>query len=109
MKGKTRGFDPEGSGYDMPRAKAAGMKRSKPKAIGQMKRKAKGHMGSVAPATASQQKRLGLPEGSYVILKGAKHPTFDKAVAGEKKRGSEVVKRGARYYSVPRINRQRDR
>ena len=88
---KVRGFDPEGVGYDMPRAKAAGLKRG-----------ASGHMGSVAPANASQKARFGLPEGSYVILKGAKHPTFDKAVAAEKKRGSEVVKHGARYYSVPK-------
>jgi hypothetical protein len=44
---------------------------------------------------------LGLPEGSFIILKGRNHPTFDKAVAGEMKRGSVVKKIFGRYFSIP--------
>jgi hypothetical protein len=93
-KRKKRGFDPEGSDYDYTRAKAAGMGRG-----------ADGHWGSVAPANASQRQRFKLPEDSYVVLKGRSHPTFDLTVKAEERRGSEIVKKGARYYSVPTRNR----
>ena len=87
----SRGFDPEGAGYDYPRAAQAGMVRGADK-----------HMGSVAPASLSQQQRFGLPDGSYVILKGAAHPTFDLAVQADLQRGAEILKHGPRSYSVPR-------
>ena len=99
-RGKTKAktattFDADGSGYDDARAQAAGMK---PQAATGPN---KGHMGSVAPVTADERARLGLPEGSYVMLKGRDHPTWDKAVAAEEARGSKIVKAGDRYYSVP--------
>ena len=61
----------------------------------------KGHMGSVVSATAKQRKDLGLPSEAYLVLKGAKHPTYHKAVAAEKARGFKIVKIGGRYWSVP--------
>lgn len=91
MAERRRGFDPEGDGYDDARAKAAGMKRN-----------AEGKMGSVAPVSESQRRRFNLPPGSYIVLKGRKHETFHKTVATERERGSEIVKHGARYYSVPK-------
>ena len=90
--GKPSGkFDADGSGYDEARASAAGLKRD-----------STGHMGSVAPTTAQEREKLGLPKESYVLLKGKGHETFDKAVAGEEERGFKVVKKGDRYYSVPK-------
>jgi len=80
--GGTAGFDPEGEGYDIDAARAAGMRPDRNR-----------HMGSVAP-TAERD--------IYRMLKGRAHPTWDKGVAGENMRGSEVVKRDdGRYYSVP--------
>ena len=51
-------------------------------------------------------RRHNLPEDSYVILKGAGHESFAATVADENKRGSDVVKRGSRYYSIPRQRNQ---
>lgn len=66
-----------------------------------------GHMGSV---TATPQymrdkyKQFGLPEGeSYVVLKGASHPSHNDLIEGEAERGFEVKKFGDRYFSVPKI------
>jgi hypothetical protein len=86
----TSQFDPSGDGFDYDTALAVGMKRDK-----------SGHMGSVAPATPEQMKAFGLPKGSFVLLKGRKHPTFHKAVEAERARGAEVIQRGGRYFSVP--------
>jgi len=60
-----------------------------------------GHMGSVVETTPAEQSKFNLPRESFLILKGGKHPTFDKAVAGEAARGFKVVKRGSRFFSVP--------
>ena len=90
------GFDAEGNGYDDARARASGMTPA-----GQDAGENAGHMGSVAAVTPEEQQRYGLPPDSYVILKGRSHPTFDKAVAAEQARGSQVVKKGDRYFSVP--------
>jgi hypothetical protein len=60
-----------------------------------------GNWGSVAPASESERKLHGLPEDSYLMLKGAQHPTWHKAVEAEESRGSKIVKYGDRYYSVP--------
>jgi hypothetical protein len=87
-------FDPEGSGYDYNTATAWGMG---PTGTGEDA----GHWGSVAPAPESYARKYNLPDGSYMILKGATHPTFFKAVAAEKARGSVIKKYGDRYFSVP--------
>ena len=91
------GFDPEGSGYDDARARAAGMTPAGAEAGDNA-----GHMGSVAPTTPEERKRHNLPEDSYAILKGRKHDTWDKAVAAEEARGFMVIKKGDRYFSVPK-------
>ena len=88
------GFDPNGTGYDMERAISAGLT---PAQDGQNR----GHWGSVAPVSADEMNKFGLPEDSYVLLKGKSHDTFSKAVAGEEVRGYKVVPLGGRYYSVP--------
>lgn len=88
-------FDPEGSGYDMDRAVASGMK---PQDVGDVVP----HWGSVAPASPEERQQFGLPEDSYVLLKGRGHKTWNLAVEAEEARGSKVVKFGQRYFSVPR-------
>lgn len=87
-------FDPDGDGYDYDTAKAWGMGPTG-------KDENAGHWGSVAPVGDGDLKKLGLPADSYVILKGANHPTFDKAVKGETDRGYKVIKKGSRFFSVP--------
>jgi hypothetical protein len=88
-------FDPEGSDYDYDTAKAGGLG---PDGTGEDE----GHWGSVTRASERDRKMFGLPDESYVMLKGRKHETWDKAVAGEEERGSEIIQRGGRYYSVPK-------
>ena len=88
-------FGPEGRGYDTRTALSYGMT---PAESGPNK----GHMGSVVPTTALEKEMHGFPEESYLIVKGRKHPTFDLAVRGEMERGFKVLKRGTRYYSVPK-------
>ena len=83
-------FDPEGFDYDLESARAFGMRRD-----------ASGHMGSVVPASSTAIKQHGLPQGSYLMLKGRQHETWDKAIAAEEARGSRVKKFGDRYYSIP--------
>lgn len=91
-----KGFNPEGSQYDYITAENAGIK---PNNYNR-------HMGSVAPVTEdvfNKYKQYGLPEGeSYMILKGATHPTHSYTVAGEAERGFEIKKFGDRYFSVPK-------
>jgi hypothetical protein len=83
-------FDVEGRDYDYQTAEAAGMERD-----------ANGRLGSVVPVSQQQREQLGLPEGSYMVLKGRGHETWNETVAGEEARGSVVVKKGDRYFSVP--------
>ena len=90
-------FDPEGDGFDMDRALFAGMNPAGPEAGPN-----EGHFGSVAPTTPDEQQQLKLPKDSFIILKGKRHPTFSKAEEAEKRRGFKVIKRGGRYYSVPK-------
>lgn len=92
---KKRGFNPEGSGFDYARARAGGMS-PRPDASGTLK------WGSTVRPSAAQVRRHSLPQDSYIVLKGAGHKTFAATVASENKRGSDVVKKGARYYSIPR-------
>lgn len=88
-------FDPEGSDYDYESAKAAGMG---PEATGENQ----GHWGSVTQASPEDRKKYGLPDDSYMLLKGRKHETWNLAEQAEKERGAEIVRRGNRYFSVPR-------
>ena len=88
-------FDPEGSDYDMESAVAAGMKPEIDPEDG------KPHWGSVIGTTKEEQEKYGLPEESYMLLKGKSHETWDKAVQGEAERGFRVKKFGDRYYSIP--------
>jgi len=88
-------FDPEGSDYDMKSAVAAGMKPEIDPEDG------KPHWGSVIGTTKEEQEKYGLPEESYMLLKGKSHETWDKAVQGEAERGFRVKKFGDRYYSIP--------
>ena len=70
-------FDPEGSGYDMESAKAAGMK-----------------MNPETKHWSSRVPRTGL------LLKGRAHKTWDLLEKGEKKAGYTIYKNeDGRYYS----------
>ena len=97
-----KGFNPDGFDYDYLNAEKAGIL---PEMIGGNK----GHMGSVAPVTPEiyeQYKKHGLPSGeSYMLLKGASHPTHKMAVDAEAERGFEIKKYGDRYFSVPKQNK----
>jgi hypothetical protein len=88
-------FDPEGPNFDYTSAKAAGMM---PR-ISPVDNKP--HWGSVRETTVEEQKQYGLPSDSFLMLKGRQHPTWHKAIAGEKRRGYRVERIGGRYWSVP--------
>jgi hypothetical protein len=88
-------FDPEGSDYDYETAKSSGMA---PEESGENQ----GHWGSVTRAGEEARKRYGLPDDSYMLLKGRKHETWNMAEEAEKERGAEIIKRGDRYFSVPK-------
>lgn len=88
-------FDPESEDYDYDTAVAAGLGPDG-------KDENAGHWGSVTKASAEDRKKYGLPDESYVVLKGRKHETWDKAEEAERERGSEIVKKGDRYYSIPK-------
>ena len=92
-------FNPEGEGYDYETALKYGMG---PDGTGENA----GHWGSVAPASKEDKQKYKLPDESYVILKGRKHETWQKAVDGEQERGFEIRKFGDRYFSVP-VNKAR--
>ena len=71
----SKKFDPEGSGYDYETAEKLGYKKDKA-----------GH----------------LPSRDYetgMLLKGRKHPTFEKGVKVDKELGYELKKKGKRYYT----------
>ena len=83
MPTQRRKFNPEGSGYDMQSARKAGLKPDKT-----------GHWASRDPHTG-------------LILKGRKHPTYHKTVAGEKTAGYTIQRRAnGRYYSVKKTGRR---
>jgi hypothetical protein len=90
-KAPARTFDARSDNYDLERARVAGLTRD-----------AEGHMGSVAPTTAEERQQFGLPEESYVMLKGRTHPTWQLGVQGEEERGFKVVQLNGRDYSVPK-------
>lgn len=73
-----RKFNPDGGGYDFETARAAGIKPD-----------ATGHW-------PSRDARTGM------ILKGRKHPTFNKTIAADQKLGYKMIKKGGRYYSLKR-------
>jgi hypothetical protein len=93
--GLAQSFNPQGEDYDYQTALAHGMG---PTGLGDNQ----GHWGSVAPVSDDEQQLHDLPSNSYVVLKGKSHPTFYKAENAENERGSEIVKKGDRYYSVPK-------
>jgi len=74
-KKPTRPFNPEGAGYDMQTALKRGIK---PKG---------GHWPSLDVKTG-------------MLLKGRKHKTIGKTIRVERQRGSKIIKRGKRYFSV---------
>lgn len=85
-------FDPEGSGYDYNTANQYGMSRD-----------ATGHLGSRVELDPVTSQILGLPPGSGIMLKGAGHETWGKALTGEAQAGYNVIKgRDGRYYSIPK-------
>ena len=88
-------FMPEGFDYDYKRAEQVGMTRQLDPETKEM------HLGSVAPTTKAEREKYGLPEESYVLLKGKQHESWDKAIKGEAERGFRVKQYGDRYYSVP--------
>lgn len=88
-------FDPEGSDYDIARARASGMKGAEGAPP------YKDHLGSVVKASPEEKQKHGLPDESYLLLKGRGHESWDQAVEAERERGFKVIKRGSRYYSVP--------
>jgi len=92
-------FDPEGVGYDYATAHAAGV-------YSATSGENRGHYGSVRESTPEERDRYNLPEESYLVLKGRKHETWDKAVEAENNRGFVIIKRGGRYWSVPRVEQQ---
>ena len=92
---KERDFDPEGKDYDYASAKKGGMG---PDGTGENV----GHWGSVTMASYEDKKKYNLPDDSYMVLKGRSHETWQKAVAAEAERGSEIKKFGSRYFSVPK-------
>ena len=73
---KLKIFDAEGSGYDYATADKLGYKKDK-----------EGHL-------PSRDFKSGM------ILKGKKHPTFNKAVEADKKLGYKLIKKNGRYYTV---------
>ena len=87
-------FDAESDGYDYDTAKRYGMG---PDGTGENL----GHWGSRVELNEKDRPK-DLPEGTGIMLKGAKHETWDKALKGEDDAGYDVVKRGDRYYSIPR-------
>jgi hypothetical protein len=97
-KSKVVKFNPEGDGYDYETARKYGMGAD---GTGENA----GHWGSVAPASKEDKQKYKLPDESYVILKGRKHETWQKAVNGEQERGFEIKKFGNRYFSVP-VNKE---
>jgi len=90
-------FDADGSDYDYATAKRLGMSPD-PETK---------HWGSRIDLPAEEARSLGLPPGSGIMLKGAKHETWDKALEGEEKEGFEVVKgQNGRYYSIPKSSQR---
>lgn len=92
-RGKIIPFDPEGPDFDYETAIKHGM-RPDPETK---------HWGSRVELTEEEAASRGLPMGSGIMLKGASHETWNKALAGEEMAGFKVVKgKDGRYYSVPK-------
>jgi len=71
-------FNPEGKAYDYETARKLGLKPDKT-----------GHWPSRDPK-------------SGMLLKGRKHPTWDKTVKGEASEGFEIYQKKGRYFSRPK-------
>jgi hypothetical protein len=74
-------FDPDGDDYDYETAEAKGIKPGPD-----------GHWQSRYEFTDDEAYALGLPPGSGLILKGIRHETFHKTIAGEDEAGYELIK-----------------
>lgn len=88
-------FDPDSSAYDDASAQRGGLVRNKTPGENF------GHLGSVTDAPPIDKEILGLPDESYLVLKGRAHESWDKAEQAETARGFKIVRRGNRDYSVP--------
>lgn len=89
---RRMGFDPQGTGFDYDTAIDAGMAPGPDN-----------HWGSRVELSNAIAQTLGLPQGSGIMLKGATHPTWGKALAGEEAAGFNVIQgTDGRYYSVPK-------
>lgn len=86
----VREFDAESSDYDYETAKRYKMGPDET-----------GHWGSRVEL-GEEDLPEDMPKGTGLMLKGAGHETWDKALTGEEEAGYNVVKRGKRYYSVPK-------
>jgi hypothetical protein len=75
--GRVKKFDPEGDDYDYDTARDAGIGPGED-----------GHWASRDPRDGK-------------LLKGRKHPTFDKGVDTDRELGYGLQKQGGRYYTVP--------
>lgn len=75
---RAKVFNPEGAGYDYATAQKHGLGPDK-----------SGHWPSRVPETG-------------VLLKGRKHKTWHKTVQGEEAANHRIIKRGKRYFSVPK-------
>lgn len=63
---------------------------------------ASGHWPSLAPLNDESLRNLGLPPGSSLVLKDMKsHPTAHLTRKTERELGNKIIKKGARYFSVP--------
>ena len=76
VRESKKGFNPEGTGYDMETANEAELERKE------------GHLPSLDPRTG-------------MVLKARNHPTWDLMIKEETKLGNRIIKRGSRYFSVP--------
>lgn len=95
LEGVGEGFDPEGEGFDIPTARKHKLERGFDPESGEM------HMQSRLPLTEEEALEFGVPPGSGLILKGRRHPTFDKAIKADEALGFKLIRRGNRYFTVP--------
>ncbi len=92
VMGVGEAFNPEGEGFDIRSAVKAGMQRFKHNK----------HFGSVRQITVKEQVALGLPEDSFLLLKGIKHKSTKEAIEHEKEHfGRKLIKKAGRYWFVP--------
>ena len=92
----TTEFDPESDGYDIRSAKDYGIKPEINSEDGLL------HWPTRVEIKPEDAKKWGFPEGTGMMLKGKKHKTWELGVKVENDMGYDVVKKGSRYWSIPR-------